>query len=79
MRVLVEILRWRDENLKHEYIQHFGFFLRKVAKMELEGKHTEMNAKKKASEGQNRLCHKHPLIDNKFGFMLQYNHSANNE
>ena len=31
MRVLVEILRWKDENLKHENIQHFGFFLSKVA------------------------------------------------
>ena len=49
MRVLVEILRWKDENLKHENIQHFGFFL--------EGEHTELklNMKKKASEGQNRL------------------------
>ena len=75
------MLRWKDEHLKHENIQHFGFFLSEVAKMELEGEHRELklDVKKKASEGQNRLCHKHPLIDNKFGFMLQYNHSANNE
>ena len=46
MRVLVEILRWKDENLKHENIQHLGFFL--------EGEHTvlKLNMKKKASEGQ---------------------------
>ena len=57
------------------------FFLVKWQHMELEGEHRELklDVKKKASEGQNRLCHKHPLIDNKFGFMLQYNHSANNE
>ena len=88
MRVLVEILRWKDENLKHENIQHFGFSLSKVAKMELKGEHTELklNVKKKAPEGQNRLCHKHPLIDNKFGYLWNLsccsifnNHSANNE
>ena len=55
-------MRWW-EDLKHENIQHFGFFLSKMAKIELEGEHTDLklNVKKKASEGQNRLLSQTPV------------------